>query len=400
MSRKTIQDYRELAYEKGLIYLSTDIPKDTKTSGGWFQCRYGHQWCTSTYSRIKLGGDCPHCNGTAIKRIQDYRELAFKRGFIYLSDNIPENTQTPGGYFQCRYGHQWCTSTYNSIKNGSGCPYCVGVVRKQLEDYQRLAIEKGFLYISNDIPINASTPSGLFQCSYGHIFTASYHSILQNRGCVYCSGLAPKQLEDYQRLAIEKGFLYISNDIPINASTPSGLFQCSKIHQFKSSYHSILRNRGCPYCVNKTEAILKEKLSQYFPQLVCQYKPEWIRNPKTNYLMSYDFLITYGNFNIIIELDGEQHFKDVTCFRTSAEVNRKRDIYKMKMANQYGGYVIRLLQVDVLNDRYDYMSCILRTITEIVNSRATQWNYYLTHGREYDEHQRDFLIYNTVDELL
>jgi hypothetical protein len=42
--KNTLQDYQELAREKGFIYISSDIPINTRTSGGCFQCQFGHQW--------------------------------------------------------------------------------------------------------------------------------------------------------------------------------------------------------------------------------------------------------------------------------------------------------------------------------------------------------------------
>ena len=52
----------------------------------------------------------------AKKTLEDYRALAISRGFTYISDDIPKDSKTPGGIFQCQYGHQWSSGCYNSIQ--------------------------------------------------------------------------------------------------------------------------------------------------------------------------------------------------------------------------------------------------------------------------------------------
>ena len=101
---------------------------------------------------------------------------------------------------------------------------------------------------------------------------------------------------------------------PRNVFNKSGIkyiFDCNKCNNdFECSLDKINNNRWCPYCKNKTELILYEKLRNIYPELEQQYKIDWCRNLKTKKYLPFDFVL--NNYKIIIELDGLQHFKQVS----------------------------------------------------------------------------------------
>ena len=78
---------------------------------------------------------------------------------------------------------------------------------------------------------------------------------------------------------------------------------------------------------------------------------------------------------IIIELDGPHHFRQVSNWGNYEE-NQKRDIYKMKCANENGFSVIRLLQEDVLFDKYDWLYELIKNIDKITLDNRVQ-NIYI-----------------------
>jgi very-short-patch-repair endonuclease len=61
----------------------------------------------------------------------------------------------------------------------------------------------------------------------------------------------------------------------------------------------------------------------------------------------FDFAIP--SLKLVIELDGPQHFKQVSNWEPP-EQTQHRDAFKTKCANENGWKIIRLLQVDVFND--------------------------------------------------
>lgn len=86
------------------------------------------------------------------KLLEDYKKLAIRREYQYILDHIPfKNVRIPIEGWKCSKGHVWKAS-YNNIDKGRNCPTCAGKLIKILTDYQKLAIEKGFTYILDDIP--------------------------------------------------------------------------------------------------------------------------------------------------------------------------------------------------------------------------------------------------------
>jgi very-short-patch-repair endonuclease len=152
--------------------------------------------------------------------------------------------------------------------------------------------------------------------------------------------------------------------------------------EFSQRATSHLRGRGCPFCKNKTECKLYEKIKPIYPTTDSQFKTEWCINcnSKTNKYLPFDFCIP--EHNIIIELDGRQHFIQVMNWQ-SPEQTFENDKFKEQCANDNNYSVIRLLQEDVLYDKYDWCKELCDAIEEIKQSDDVV-NIYLCKNGEYD----------------
>jgi len=82
----------------------------------------------------------------------------------------------------------------------------------------------------------------------------------------------------------------------------------------------------------------------------------WAQNKK------YDFLL--NDYNLIIELDGRQHFKQVSNW-ISPEKNKTNDELKNKLANDNGYTVIRICQEIVWNDLENWEIILYQTINDM-----------------------------------
>ena len=95
--------------------------------------------------------------------------------------------------------------------------------------------------------------------------------------------------------------------------------------------------------------------------------------------MAYDYCIE--EYKIIIELDGKQHFEQVSNW-SSPEEQFENDKYKEKCANDNGYSIIRLLQEDVFNDKYDWKTELINNIEKIKTDNIIQ-NIYMCKNNEY-----------------
>ena len=143
---------------------------------------------------------------------------------------------------------------------------------------------------------------------------------------------------------------------------------CKKHGEFTQIPFVHLLGHGCPSCINKTEFKFYEKIKEIYPTIKRQYKVYWCKNKLR---LPYDFVIE--ELNIIIEIDGEQHFTQISNW-TSPEIQIEKDKYKMKCANENGFSVIRLPQVDISKDSYDWFNEIQLSIEKIRNINVLFFN--------------------------
>lgn len=75
----------------------------------------------------------------------------------------------------------------------------------------------------------------------------------------------------------------------------------------------------------------------------------------------FDFHLTFPDgFEVLVELDGAQHFWTSNGWHT--DDGCERDLLKEEWAVQRGLCVIRVLQEDVWNDRLDWQGWLVRSI--------------------------------------
>lgn len=133
-------------------------------------------------------------------------------------------------------------------------------------------------------------------------------------------------------------------DIP-RSSTGTFLFMCENNHESELPVQRVLHNtrEWCPKCKNKTEKMVLKFLREHYT-VETQKKFDWCYNPKTKYKLPFDFVLE--DYMIIIELDGPQHFKQVSNWK-SPETQQEIDILKSDLAKQNGYEILRLIQEDV-----------------------------------------------------
>jgi very-short-patch-repair endonuclease len=237
-----------------------------------------------------------------------------------------------------------------------------------------------------------------FKCNIcSHDFDISLAGITskQSSWCGYCS-FPPKKIcndenrdpclnksfaghyrsKNWSKNNIDKSGNFINPRTIFKCSGIKYLFICENNHEFPCKLDNIQKGKWCPFCVNKTESKLHENIILIYPTLITQFKQDWCK--KITYL-PFDFCIP--EYKIIIELDGRQHFQQISNW-TSPEEQFKNDKYKENCANDNGYSVIRVLQEDVFYDTYDWIKEICDNIDKIKNNMGIM-NIYLCKNAEY-----------------
>jgi very-short-patch-repair endonuclease len=307
--------------------------------------------------------------------------------------------------FNCDCGHDFYQKPYN-IYIGYWCPFC-SIPQKQLcaNDDCKICYEKSFAShekakywsIKNELTprqvFGGTLKKYIFNCNCGHEIIKSLHNIRDGTWCPYCGTKIVCDNNDCEQCfnnsfaSHEKAQFWSKNNkfsprqILLNAHTKI-LLNCNKCKkEFESYTYNVVKGSDCPYCKNKTELILFKKLNKKYPTLLHQFKTDFCKN-KT--YLPYDFVIP--NYNIIIELDGRQHFTQVSKW-LSPEKQQINDIIKMKYANDNNYYVIRLLQEDVLYDKYNWYEELNENINKIINDKSSNiYNIYMCKNNEYNSY--------------
>lgn len=216
-----------------------------------------------------------------------------------------------------------------------------------------------------------------FDCHYcPHEFIKRPHDITGNSWCPFCAN--QKLCNDINcTICFQKSFA--SSNRAIHWSIKNTLqprdvflnshhkfwFKCDNNHDFDATLNNITSlNNWCPFCINKTEKKLYEFIKKSYPLIISNQRFEWCKNTKS---LPFDILIE--DCKLILELDGEQHFKQVAKWH-SPEHTCKTDVFKILKAIENGYCIIHILQQYVYDDRNTWQALVLKLIDRYKNSNA------------------------------
>ena len=307
-------------------------------------------------------------------------------------------------WFDCNEcGHQFECSCLSINYRNSWCPYCAHKLLCNDDKCEKcfnnsFASQEKSKYWSDD---NIFKPRQVFKATDRKIFKFNCdkcdHKLelvlkkitLSNRWCKFCAHQELcennncKQCFNNSFAYIERSkYLYdklINPRLLFKSTNKKFKFNCDIcINTFDCQLSDITKGVWCPYCVNKTEKKFYDEMINHHPKLKRQFKVDWCKN--INHL-PFDFAIE--EYKIIIEIDGPQHFQQISDWQSPQET-RKRDLYKMKCAYENGYSIIRILQEDVFHNRFDWINELNDAITKITNDDVVQ-NIYICKNGEYKD---------------
>lgn len=363
---------------------------------------------------------CSYCGN---KKLCDSNEciICFNKSFAGHDNAIfwhKDNLVVPRNVFKSshqlfKFTCNICEHTFekqlNSIVRGNWCEYCS---HTKLCDNNNCmtCFDKSFAScekIKYWSKLNEIVPRNIFKhtmtlCKFncsecGHVFEKEPMTIMNGEWCNFCS--SKRLCTDLNcQLCFNKSFasheksIYWSDE---NKISPRNLFKCSgtafkfKCNKcdslFERQLYRIIAGEWCNVCVNKTEYKLFIWLTGNYQDLIIDKgkKFNWCKNI---HFLPFDFLIQ--EYKLLIELDGDQHFSQVSNWK-SPETVRVTDIDKMKKALNNGYSIIRILQEDVYADKNDWKN----KLTQYIKLYDTPQVIYLdNHKNKYTLHKTNMVM--------
>jgi hypothetical protein len=313
--------------------------------------------------------------------------------------------------------HIFQSSVQNRIVNNTQCTYCIATPQKicyhQSIDFLYPELAKEWDHERNgDLkPYHVSKCSDRkvhWKCHIGCQYKdscnddACHHRWISNianrtshnRSCPYCVGGTDKVCFHQSLAFLGKEHLfewdYEKNDIlPENISYKSNKsvhWKCKDNHSYMCIVNQKVKGTYCPECKYTTEKKLMEFLVKN-----CNYTVEkekkfaYCKNLFTNYPYRFDFYIE--ELNVIIELDGLQHFTIISNWEYNIEISICKDVYKMKRVNSRNIRVIRLLTSDVYGNKNKWEEKLLSAIYNMEVCKDIT-NIYICNKDDYAIHQK------------
>lgn len=320
----------------------------------------------------------------------------------------------------CKHEFEMTISRITSQNNW--CPFCSNPPKKLCNDPScDMCFERSFastMYVERWSKKNEISPREIFKSACkkfyidcpecGHDSLKNINNLTShNRGCPYCAG-QKICFEDNCLFCFKRSFASHPKSVywsAQNKKTPRHIFlktgkkyyfDCGDCDRpFLASPHKIAGyDRWCPHCKNKTEAKLYDflisKYSKY--KIIRQSRHDWCKKER-HYPFDFEIL----ELKILIELDGSQHFKQISCW-TDPNTVRSRDIFKIQQATKHNYKIIHLLQEDVWNTDNNWenklKNCIEQTKQQKCLFIPNDKNQYMKHRSDLDKLKLSYDIIN------
>lgn len=389
-----------------------------------FKCSNKKYWfdCTDCGHEIQLqlgniinGQWCSYCNKDKLCNSNNCN-FCFNKSFAshpmangwsskneLSARNISKSSDSKYWFDCINCNHSFEARLY-SIKNENHCPYCTNqklcdnecqlCFNKSCASHQ---MSKAWSDKNEIIPrmmFLQSNKKCIFNClKCNHEYETTIHHYYNRDGsCPYCANKYLCQ-DDNCKSCFIKSFAShplvscwssknnISPRSIFKGSESKGIFNCNVCNsEFESKMYNVLTGYWCPYCKNKSEAKLLQFLNKY--NCKTQVRFDWCRFSKTNNIMPFDFELM--NDKILIELDGEQHFSQVSNW-DAPELIQEKDVEKIKKCIENGYSIIHINQEEMWKDKYDWKHILQDNIEHLKNTDNKQV-LFISRANKYSSH--------------
>lgn len=410
-----------------------ELPEDVFLNSNkkyWFECgECEHEFDTRLGNVVANGQWCRYCSKNYLCD-NDICNVCFTKSFAshpmassWSSRNEKTARQVNKGseskcWFKCSLcTHEFQTVIY-SIKNNSCCPFCSNQ-RLCEEDNCIICFDKSCASMDDVVKSwsdkNTFTPRMTFKqanqrryfncLKCGHELYSLVNSyVSKGLSCKYCGNQElcdnidcntcfSKSFASHEKVVCWSTKNKVKPRQVFKGAEAKYTFNCDKCHrEFESKMYNVLSGYWCPFCKNKSEGKLQEYLSNKY-SVKHQARFIWCKSESSSLPMPFDYCI--DKRNILIELDGKQHFDQVSNWGNTDDI-RGKDINKIKKALENDYSIIHIYQPDMWKDSYNWRQ-VLETYIETISEMNKPTCMFIGPKGVYEKHMEtlncNILIY-------
>lgn len=310
------------------------------------------------------GVGCPHCG--AIRGARNVRWSKDK--FVEISKKVHmykdydyskveyKNFSTKVCIICPTHGEFWQEPLHHT--RGRGCPYCGGTAKKSQNDFLLQAKKvHGDVYDYSKVKYVNDATKVIITCKKHGDFEQIPNVHLKGHGCPYCGNNHKYTTKEYVTIASQThGNKYNYDKTIYKGSHQKVTITCPIHGDFVLMAYQHLQGCGCSKCrASLGENRIRNFLETNKIEHIGEYK---IYNESPfckNRILYVDFFLT--KYNIVIEYNGEQHYKEVPFFikRRTQKEQQERD----NAVRQYcKDHKIKLIEIPYTE--YDNIENILK----------------------------------------
>ena len=426
LSNTTINDYQQQLIDMrstivlvGIIspFLTENAGINSKIEAFDTKCVHVHgTFCDTTLYNFLEGSSCPECSYTKRGNATHARSLlksccADDENMckVWVSSNppltdVPLQSNVSINYNCMTCGHHVTDmvvgNLYKAFKKGNfGCRFCNKPSKFLCEDLEcavcrpnrMSSIERVVKCLVRIIGYTGTlqtlrTGSDVNlenKCDVcNHLFVATCSELSQGTWCPYCASKRLCGCEPCRMKTLGSLSHVVENWSDRNTRQPHEVFlgatekvwlvcpaTCKQHYQIIPYLINREGRNNCPYCLNKTVAMVSSFLRDKGYDVILEFTFE--KRKRTS--KPYDIVVKddTGRILLFIEVDGPHHFGSVSYNGSSSKTNYDQtfqsDIEKMKVVLEKGYIMLRLIQEDVWYGDVEYMSFIIDAIERSQN---------------------------------
>ena len=282
---------------------------------------------------------------------EDVKNYFKERGCTLLSEYVNSSSKLK---YICANGHE-AEIVFSSFQRGQRCAKCSGNKKHTIEHVRDYFKEKGCELLTKKYINNRGKLE--YICANGHRVETTFDSFQRGNGCMKCYRLKRTHSPEYVKNYFEElGCKLLSKEYK-NAGVKLK-YICKNGHETEAKFNSIRSGHGCKKCLNKTEKIVLDFLQEHHKNVLSEAKFEWCKNKQC---LPFDFLLEEQK--VLVEVDGRQHFKEMSHWKNDIQNRQERDVYKMTCAIEQGYRIVRIFQEDVFYNNINWKIQLQEAIT-------------------------------------